>query len=62
MASIVHIGPYDDARARRTASCVRWLAELGLHPTGPLWEVYWSDPEAEPDPATWRTEIFAPVE
>jgi effector-binding domain-containing protein len=61
VASVVHVGPFD--RLQQTyAVLFRWLAELGLQPTGPVWEVYWSDPEAEPDPATWRTEIFAPIE
>ena len=61
VATIVHIGSYDGLEATYGV-LTRWLAELGLSPTGPLWEVYWSDPDAEPDPATWRTEIFAPVE
>jgi len=25
-----------------------------------LWQVYFSDPASEPDPATWRTEIVQP--
>ena len=61
VASIVHIGPYDGLE-QTYGLMHRWLAELGLQPSGPIWEVYWSDPEAEPDPATWRTEIFAPLE
>jgi effector-binding domain-containing protein len=61
VASIVHIGSFDGLE-HTYAQMHRWLAELGLRPTGPLWEVYWSEPEAEPDPATWRTEIFAPIE
>ena len=61
VASIVHAGPYDGIShtyERMTA----WLAEMGVQATGPMWEVYWSDPAAEPDPATWRTEILVPVE
>jgi effector-binding domain-containing protein len=61
VASIVHIGPYDGLE-HTYGLMHRWLAELGLRPTGPMWEVYWSDPVAEPDPATWRTEIFTPIE
>ena len=34
---------------------------MGVQPLGPMWEIYWSDPEAEPDPATWRTEILVPI-
>lgn len=61
VASIVHIGSFDGLE-QTYGLMHRWLAELGLRPTGPIWEVYWSDPEVEPDPATWRTEIFAPLE
>jgi effector-binding domain-containing protein len=61
VASIVHVGPYDTLE-RTYGELIRWLAEMGIHPAGALWEVYWSDPEEEPDPATWRTEIFAPIE
>jgi effector-binding domain-containing protein len=61
VASIVHVGPFDGLQ-QTYALLFRWLAELGMQPTGATWEVYWSDPEAEPDPATWRTEIVAPVE
>jgi effector-binding domain-containing protein len=60
VASVVHVGPYDGL-ARTYEALQRWLEGRGLHPSGPMWEVYWSDPETEPDPATWRTEIFAPV-
>ena len=61
VATVLHIGSYDGLEATY-AELHRWLAELGLAPSGPLWEVYWSDPDNEPDPATWCTEIFAPVE
>jgi effector-binding domain-containing protein len=60
VASIVHLGPYDGLHATY-ARLTQWLEERGLRPMGPLWEVYWSDPSDEPDPATWRTEISAPV-
>jgi len=61
VASIVHVGSYHGLE-RTYAELTRWLAELGLQPAGPLWEVYWSDPEVDTNPATWRTEIFAPLE
>jgi effector-binding domain-containing protein len=60
-ASVLHIGSYDGLE-QTYALLTRWLAELGLRTTGPMWEVYWSDPATEPDPASWRTEIFAPIE
>lgn len=61
IASITHIGPYEGL-ADTYGRLHRWLAELGLQPSGPTWEVYWSDPGTEPDPATWRTDIFAPLD
>jgi effector-binding domain-containing protein len=60
-ASIVHVGPYDGLAATYER-LQRWLDEGGAHGTGPMWEVYWSDPVAEPDPATWRTEILIPLD
>jgi effector-binding domain-containing protein len=59
-ASIVHIGPYDGLELTY-GRLQRWLADVGATTTGPMWEVYWSDPEAEPDPAVWRTEILVPL-
>jgi effector-binding domain-containing protein len=61
IARVLHVGPYDGLEETH-ARLVRWLAGQGLHPSGPVWEVYWSDPETEPDAATWRTELFVPVE
>jgi effector-binding domain-containing protein len=61
VASILHIGPYETLE-RSYGELTRWLAGMGLQPSGPLWEVYWSDPGEEPNPAAWRTEIFAPIE
>lgn len=61
VASIIHVGPYDtleDTYTRLTA----WLADAGIQGSGPMWEVYWTDPVAEPDPATWRTEILIPLD
>ena len=60
VASIVHIGPYDTLEATYNVLTQR-LAAMGHQPIGPMWEIYWSDPEAEPDPATWRTEILVPI-
>jgi effector-binding domain-containing protein len=61
VARILHVGPYDGLAATY-ARLEDWLASQGRRPAGPFWEVYWSDPDAEPDPATWRTEIFAPLD
>ena len=32
----------------------------GIETTGPLWEIYWTDPGIEPDPKKWRTQILVP--
>jgi effector-binding domain-containing protein len=61
VASVVHIGPYEGIADTYTR-LQRWIDDHGLHATGPMWEVYWSDPQAEPDPASWRTEILVPLD
>lgn len=61
VASIVHVGPYETL-ADTYGRLERRLAELGHGDLGPMWECYWSDPDSEPDPATWRTEILTPIE
>lgn len=38
----------------------RWLSAHGCVPAGAHWEVYFTDPETEPDPARWRVDIVAP--
>lgn len=60
VASVIHLGPY--ATIEVTWDRLRQdLDDLGLHPSGPMWEVYWTDPETEPGPGTWRTELLVPV-
>jgi len=39
-----------------------WMKQQGLEARGGFWEIYWTDPGLEPDPSTWRTQIFWPVE
>ena len=61
VASVVHQGPYEtiaDTYTRLQA----WLAERGHAPTGPMWEYYVTDPDTEPDPAAWRTEVITPID
>ena len=38
-----------------------WIAAQGHRPAADLWEVYLAGPEANPDPATWRTELNRPL-
>jgi effector-binding domain-containing protein len=59
IASTVHVGPYDEMTPAYDAlTC--WVEEHGGRLAGDPWEVYFSDPATEPDPATWRTEIIQP--
>lgn len=58
-AKLVHVGPYDtlgESHDRLRA----WVA-AHHEARGAAWEVYVTDPGAEPDPAKWRTEIFLPI-
>jgi effector-binding domain-containing protein len=60
-ARIVHLGPYDTIAATYER-LQTWMAAQGRMPAGPFWEVYWTEPDTSPDPATWRTEVFAPLQ
>lgn len=55
-----HYGPYEGLGESYEA-LGRWVGEHGKRPAGAMWESYWTDPQSEPDPAKWRTEIFWPV-
>jgi effector-binding domain-containing protein len=54
------VGPYDTL-GETYAALMRWIGEQGRVVAGPMWEVYWTDPGTEPDPARWRTEVIIPV-
>jgi effector-binding domain-containing protein len=56
----MHVGPYDTMQ-QTYEEVMRFVAERGLAPSDEMWEVYLSDPQTEPDPAGWRTQIFWPV-
>jgi effector-binding domain-containing protein len=57
----MHVGPYD-AMKKTYGELSEWAKANGLHAHPEMWEVYLSDPQREPDPKTWRTEIFWPVD
>ena len=59
-ATVTHTGPYDELRHTWDA-LTAWMKSEGLEPAGAPWEVYVTDPGAEPDSSKWRTEIFFPV-
>lgn len=58
-AVTVHVGPYD-AMAPAYEAVHAWVRERGGELAGDAWEVYFTDPEESPDPATWRTEVVQP--
>lgn len=58
-AVATHYGPYEQLGLAYDAVEV-WLREHGLEPNGPHWEVYYTDPQEQPDPARWRTDVIAP--
>ncbi|BDZ63459.1 GyrI-like domain-containing protein [Agromyces mangrovi Wang et al. 2018] len=56
IASALHVGPYDTLGDTYDA-IRRHIVDEGRMPGGIMWECYVSDPEEEPDPATWRTDV-----
>lgn len=59
VAVAVHVGPYE-AMVPTYDALARFLDDQHAEPLGPAWEVYLSDPNQEPDPVAWRTEIVQP--
>ena len=59
VATTVHIGPYDEMVPGYQAVS-DWIDAHGGDVVDDPWEVYLSDPAAQPDPATWRTQIVQP--
>ena len=55
-----HVGPYDTL-PQTYEEITGYMKEQGLTPSSDMWESYLSDPAQEPDPATWRTQIFWPA-
>ena len=56
-----HIGPYDQLHVTHTALHEAYDASGRAGRGGPI-ERYITDPEAEPDPSKWHTEIWLPLE
>ena len=59
VAVTTHYGRYEDLALAHQA-VTGWLKEHNLEPAGPHWEVYYTNPAAQPDPATWRTDVVTP--
>jgi effector-binding domain-containing protein len=58
-ATTMHVGPYDDMVPGYQA-ITDWITSQNAAPVGDPWEVYLSDPGAQPDPAQWQTQIVQP--
>ncbi|HEY2949186.1 MAG TPA: GyrI-like domain-containing protein [Micromonosporaceae bacterium] len=58
-AVATHLGSCDAVESA-CAELDAWLAGQGLVPDGVRWEVYLTDPAAEPDPAQWLTHLVVP--
>jgi effector-binding domain-containing protein len=55
-----HQGSYDSiGDAFRAVEA--WIEKEGREQAGPPWEVYWTGPSEDPDPANWRTEVGYPI-
>jgi effector-binding domain-containing protein len=60
VARAVYHGDYE-ALASAWAEFDAWIAAEGYTPASNLWECYIAGPDANPDPATWRTELNRPL-
>lgn len=60
VAHAVYHGPYENLGAAWGAF-MKWIAAQGHSPKSDLWEVYVTGPESSPDPKTWRTEFYRPL-
>jgi effector-binding domain-containing protein len=59
-AVTTHIGRYEEMEPAYAAMRA-WMRANGRQEAGAPWEIYLSDPQQEPDPATWRTEVVWPL-
>lgn len=59
-AIAVHAGPYESLGATYSA-IERWLEESSHKANGGPWELYITDPSAEPNPSKWLTEVIFPL-
>ena len=59
-ATVTHLGPYHDL-PKTWSALTQWMGSQGLQPASAPWEIYVTDPGAEPDQSKWRTDIFFPV-
>jgi effector-binding domain-containing protein len=56
----MHVGPYDSLEQTYN-ELLAWVQGEGLETADLMWESYLSDPDAEPDPQKWQTQIVWPL-
>ena len=60
VARTIYHGPYEGLGAA-WGEFIAWIAAKGHTAAPDLWECYLAGPEANPDPATFRTELNRPL-
>jgi len=60
VAHTVYRGPYEGLPAA-WGEFDAWMKAQGLKQGDDLWEIYAYGPHSNPDPATWRTELYRPL-
>ena len=59
-AHAVYVGPYEGLPAV-WGEFTEWMKSNGLAQAEDLWEHYVAGPHSNPDPKTWRTELYRPL-
>jgi AraC family transcriptional regulator len=59
-AVAVHEGAYDSL-PEAYAELERWIRSHGHEPADSMWELYLTDPDADPDTSHWRTQVVWPL-
>jgi len=60
VARTVHHGPHERL-PEAWGEFMDWIGTQGHTPTPDLWECYLTNPDSDPDAATWRTELNRPL-
>ncbi len=60
VARTFYHGPYEGL-PEAWGKFMEWIETSGLQTTPDLYECYLTNPEANPDPSTWRTELNRPL-
>ena len=56
----LHVGPYETLK-QTYAELFAWTSSQDLELGKAMWEYYLTDPNTNPDPATWETRIVWPL-